>query len=261
MNKYLFLIVIISICFSKVKAQDKSEFKSARHQYKGGAIPFRILYPLEFDTSKKYPLVFFLHGAGERGNDNKKQLVHGSKLFLDASNRSKYPAIVVMPQCATEDFWANVEKTKVEDGQRSFTFNPGGKPTPAMKGALSLLDSLTSSGVVDKKQMYVGGLSMGGMGTFEMVCRRPNTFAAAIPICGGSNPESVKKYAKKVSFWVFHGAKDNVVPPIQSEQMVEAIRSKGGDVKFSLYPEANHNSWDKAFGEPELLPWLFSQKK
>ena len=101
---------------------------------------------------------------------------------------------------------------------------------------------------------------MGGMGTFELVYRRARKIAGAVAICGGSNPDNAKKYSKKVPFWIFHGKKDNVVPPIQSEQMVEAIRSNGGEVRFTLYPEANHNSWDPAFAEPELLPWLFSQR-
>lgn len=99
------------------------------------------------------------------------------------------------------------------------------------------------------------------MGTFELVSRMPKTFAAAAPICGGDNPKSAKKYAKKVPFWIFHGLKDDVVPPHFSQDMAKAIEAKGGKVKLTLYPNANHNSWDPAFAEPELLPWLFSKTK
>ena len=101
---------------------------------------------------------------------------------------------------------------------------------------------------------------MGGMGTFELVQRNPSTFAAAFPICGGANPRTVSKL-KKTAWWVFHGAKDDVVPPIYSEQMVNALKEKKAEVLFRLYPDANHNSWDAAFAEKDLLPWLFSHHK
>ena len=113
---------------------------------------------------------------------------------------------------------------------------------------------------VKKDQVYTGGLSMGGMGVFELVRRMPKTFAAAFPICGGANPATASKM-KKTSWWVFHGAKDDVVPPYHSENMVAALKKAGAKVKFTLYPNANHNSWDSAFAEPELLSWLFSQRK
>jgi predicted peptidase len=113
---------------------------------------------------------------------------------------------------------------------------------------------------VDDERVYVGGLSMGGMGTFELVRRMPKTFAAAFPICGGANPATAKKM-DDVDWWIFHGAKDDVVPPRHSEVMVKALKKEGANVKFTLYPNANHNSWDPAFTEPELLSWLFSKKK
>lgn len=101
---------------------------------------------------------------------------------------------------------------------------------------------------------------MGGMGTFELVRRMPGIFAAAFPICGGANPATAIQL-KSTSWWIFHGAKDNVVPPFHSENMVNALKKAGASVKFTLYPEANHNSWDSAFAEPGLFDWLFSQKK
>jgi predicted peptidase len=254
--------IIISCYFAiSLSAQDQSAFEEREHQYGSSVLQYRVLYPENFDETKKYPVVLFLHGAGERGMDNKKQLVHGSKLFLNPENRQSFPAIVVFPQCPTEDYWANVDKSVDENGKRQFTFEKKGKPTEAMKGLLSLVDSISGLSHVDTKRLYVMGLSMGGMGTFELVSRRPNTFAAAAPICGGDNPKAVSKYAKKLPFWVFHGNKDDVVLPSFSEAMVAAIKKAGGDVKFTLYPNANHNSWDSAFAEPDLLPWLFSKSK
>ena len=105
------------------------------------------------------------------------------------------------------------------------------------------------------------GLSMGGMGTFELLSRKPNTFAAAVPICGGGDPESVSMYAQTIPLWVFHGAQDNVVNPLQSMEMVSALLNSGAHPRFTLYDFANHNSWDPAFAEPDLLPWLFSNRK
>lgn len=261
MNKLL-AICLTMLLVLQVSAQDKSAFEKREHTYKEGELSYRVLYPENFDENKIYPVVYFLHGAGERGTDNQRQLVHGSKLFLDAQNRQKFPAIVVFPQCPPNDYWANVSRDVNETtGQREFIFAKKGKPTRAMKGALSLIDSLVNLPFTDSKRIYISGLSMGGMGTFELVSRKPKLFAAAMPICGGDNPKSARLYAKNVPFWVFHGAKDDIVPPEFSEQMVAAIKANGGDVKLSLYPNANHNSWDSAFAEPEYLSWLFSQSK
>ncbi|RYF89984.1 MAG: hypothetical protein EOO03_04720 [Chitinophagaceae bacterium] len=129
-----------------------------------------------------------------------------------------------------------------------------------MQLANKLLHNLMEQYPVQKKRVYVAGLSMGGMGTFELVARNPKLFAAAIPICGGGDVATASKL-KKPKWWVFHGAKDNVVPPVYSQEMVAALQAAKASVKFTLYPEANHNSWDPAFAEPTLLSWLFAQKK
>ncbi|KAA3629876.1 MAG: phospholipase, partial [Bacteroidetes bacterium] len=109
-------------------------------------------------------------------------------------------------------------------------------------------------------RVYIGGLSMGGMGTFEMVRRHPGVFAAAFPICGGAHPATAEAI-KDVSWWIFHGAKDQVVLPKYSEEMYKSLKAAGADVKFTLYPDANHNSWDPAFAEKDLMEWLFSKSR
>ena len=254
----LFAVFMTLSCIGQ--AQVSQDYEREIYRYKKDTLPYRILYPVNFDVKQDYPLIFFLHGSGERGNDNEKQLVHGSDLFLQPSNREQYPAIVVFPQCPGGDAWTR-RAMKTVDGKRQFYFKKGGRPSPPMNVLLHLVDSMYQLSFIDKTRVYVGGLSMGGMGTFELVRRRPGIFAAAFPICGGGNPKNAKQYAETIPFWIFHGAKDDVVPPEYSEQMVEAIQSKGGQVRFSLYPEADHNSWDKAFAEPELLPWLFSKSR
>ena len=129
-----------------------------------------------------------------------------------------------------------------------------------MKMVQELLMKSLKEFSVQKKQIYVAGLSMGGMGTFEIVRRNPKLFAAAIPICGGANIATASQLTK-TKWWVFHGAKDDVVPPHLSEDMVNALKKEKASVKFTVYPEANHNSWDSAFAEPDFLAWLFAQKK
>ena len=251
----LLLVLILPALF----AQDLTQYEKKYFVVGKDSLPYRLLLPVNYDATKKYPLVYFLHGAGERGNDNEKQLVHGGKLFLKEAIRRDYPAIVVFPQCPQNSFWSNVA-FNLEDGKRQFDFPVGGTPTPAMVLAQELLKEVLSGYPIEKKQVYIGGLSMGGMGTFELVRRSPGVFAAAIPICGGANP-AIAPGLKKTNWWIFHGAKDDVVPPALSQQMYDALTRVKAKADLTIYPEANHNSWDAAFAEPELLPWLFAQKR
>ena len=257
MRKTLLLIFVFSTIIAN--AQDLSKYEKHFFVKDGDTLPYRLLIPENFNPDEKYPLVLFLHGAGERGKDNEKQLVHGAKMFLRDDVRSNYPAIIVFPQCPENSFWSNVD-FKFENGKRSFAFKATGDPTKSLALTQELLKWLIDKYPVKKSQVYVGGLSMGGMGTFEIVRRNPNVFAAAFPICGGGEPTTAQ-LMKKTKWWVFHGGKDDVVPPELSEVMVEALKDARASVKFTLYPEANHNSWDPAFAEPELLSWLFSVKR
>ncbi|MGZ3778723.1 MAG: carboxylesterase family protein [Mucilaginibacter sp.] len=244
-----------------VKAQDNNSFDRGSYINKTDTIPYRFLFPKNFNPKHKYALIFVLHGAGERGNDNEAQLKYGPKLFLNDSLREKYPAIVVFPQCTKGDWWSNTEVKNDSTGKYIFRFKEGGETTPAMRGLLGLISEFLDKPYVDKHRVYVGGLSMGGMGTYELLRRKPDVFAAAIAICGGDNGLNAKIYAKKVPLWIFHGGKDNVVSPDYSITMVNAIKAEGGDPKFTLYPNDGHNSWDDAFAEPGLLPWLLAHKK
>ena len=253
-------LVLLLVSALSIKAQDLSLYQKKWMVQNGDTLPYRILLPENYDSTVKYPVVFFLHGAGERGNDNQKQLVHGGKLFLKEDVRKNYPAIVVFPQCPTSNYWGNLLRTHDDKGKRTFDFLEDGPPGRYMVLLMELVQFIFDKYPVNMKQVYVGGLSMGGMGTFELVKRMPGTFVAAIPICGGANPATASKL-KKTNWWVFHGAKDDVVPPYHSENMVEALKKVKAKVKFTLYPNANHNSWDSAFAEPELLSWLFSQRK
>lgn len=259
--KHLKLILWFSLLFTlQTKAQDFKKYDKGSFIDGKDSISYRILFPENFDPKQKYPVLFFLHGSGERGSDNEKQLVHGGKLFLRDDIRKQYPAIIVFPQCSEDSFWANIKMSTDSAGKRSFDYQKGGKPTKAMKALLGMIDNFLDKPYINHKQVYVGGLSMGGMGTLELLRRKPRTFAAAISICGGDNIANVDKY-KKVPLWLFHGGKDDVVPPSGSTAIANQLKIIGKEVKFTLYPDANHNSWDSTFAEPKLLPWLFSHQK
>lgn len=253
----IFILLIIP-AFSAC-AQPLDEYKAETFIKGNDTLLYRVLMPVNFNPEMEYPVVFVLHGSGERGNDNLAQLTHGSQPFLDSIVREKFPAIIVFPQCPTNSYWSNVDIATV-NGKRTFRFVKGGKPTSAMRSLMRLVEDFEDRPYTDDDRLYVGGLSMGGMGTFEILRRMKGEFAAAFPICGGDNPKNVKKY-KNIPLWIFHGAKDDIVPSEHSQIVADALKNQGSDVKFTLYPEANHNSWDQAFAEPQLLPWLFSHVK
>ncbi|CAL65351.1 prolyl oligopeptidase family serine peptidase [Christiangramia forsetii] len=244
-----------------LKAQTKDDFKKEHFIFENDTLNYRILYPKNFsEEEEEYPVVLVLHGAGERGDDNEAQLVHGSDLFLKAENREKFGSIVIFPQAPKEDYWAKVE-VKRDTMPFQFDFKNKEKPTKSLNLVMKLMDSLVAEEFVNEKQVYVGGLSMGGMGTYEILYKRPDMFAAAFAICGGANPEIASEYQDGLNIWIFHGEKDDVVPPELSKDMARDINHHGGNAKLSLYPNDNHNSWDSAFAEPYLLPWLFSIQK
>ena len=253
-------LLIAILCMSGgMLAQDFSKFEKRWFLHDGDSLPYRLLLPEDFKTGEKYPMVLFLHGSGERGADNEKQLTHGAALFLNDSVRKAFPAVVVFPQCGEGSSWAKIA-IEGEWGNRQFTFFENAEPTTEMLLLEGLLKQLRQSYPIKKNALYVGGLSMGGFGTFELVNRNPGLFAAAFPICGGANP-SIAHRLKRVDWWIFHGGADDVVPSKYSTQMVEALKAKRANVTYSLYPAVKHNSWEYAFKEPNLLPWLFSKSK
>lgn len=261
--------MIKTICFTVLAlsmvvcgfAQDKTLYE--KHWLINGndTLPYRLLLPKNYDASKKYPLILFLHGSGERGNDNEAQLTHGWKLFLQDNVRDSFPAIVVFPQCGAKSFWSNVNVTYDSASQkRIWNFPTDGEPTTPMNLLLQLMSRLQTAYKLDKRRLYVGGLSMGGMGTFELVRRLPKTFAAALPICGGANT-AIAKTIRRPKWWIFHGLADPAVPVGLSKSMADALVDAGAVVRLNLYPGVGHSSWDNAFAEPDLMRWIFSNHK
>jgi predicted peptidase len=258
--KKIILLCLATFAFGSLFAQDKSVYEKKYFIRGTDTLPYRILYPINYKANKKYPVVLFLHGAGERGKDNEAQLTHGWKLFADSSNRKKYPAFVIFPQCPQNSSWANVTVNRnVQPYELAFL---SAQPmTTPLSLVSQLMDSLLNSGAVVKKKIYIGGLSMGGMGTFDLLWRKPGFFAAGFPICGGGDTAKPAVYGKKFPIWVFHGAADPVVDVKNSQKMVAALKKSGAKVKYSEYLEVKHDSWTNAFAEPDLLSWIFRQKR
>lgn len=224
--------------------------------------PFQIMLPEGFDPSKQYPVVLFLHGAGERGDDNNVQLNNGGKLFVE--HRADFPAIVIFPQAPKDDYWAVVEADRSHlpfTFDYPFTGENEVPPTKALEGVMALSDWVTDQPFVDTSRLYLVGLSMGGMGSYELLARKPDVFAAAVVICGGANAELVDNIRADLPLWAFHGGADDIVVPEYNLRMVNGLKQQGNPVKFTVFEGVNHNSWDSAFAEPQLFSWLFSHVK
>ncbi len=223
----------------------------------GQKLPYRLLTPTKIEPGKRYPLVLFLHGIGERGTDNVRQLLWGAGEFAKPENRRKYPCFVVAPQCPPNGLWVGRELKDLLGP--SFALSK--KPSQPMALVLGLVNKLVAHDLpVDASRVYVTGLSLGGFGTWDLIERRPGFFAAAIPICGRGDPAQAAKL-KKLPIWVFHGGADPIVPPKCSKEMVAAIRKAGGSPKITIYPGVGHNSWSATYANPEVVAWLFAQKR
>ena len=219
----------------------------------GKTLNYRIHSPTPLNRSTEYPLVIVLHGAGERGKDNARQLVHGGKDIVAYSKKANKPAFIVFPQCPHKQQWVN---TPWGDLEHTMPENP----SDSMALVLQLIDKLRKDLPVDEKQILVAGLSMGGFGTWDIIQRKPDLFAAALPICGGGDTAEAAKI-KDIPIWVVHGANDRVVKTKRSRDMVKALKDAGGEPIYTEYEGVAHNSWSKTFANDKVWEWFFSQKK
>lgn len=252
MKKTLFLIILTLAGFAAAAqtSYEAKEFVSTE----GQSIKYRELTPQDMNLRKKYPLVIFMHGAGERGDDNESQLKHGGQMFLNPVNLDKYPAYVIFPQCPGKSFWARPSFMK-----RGMSSEQSNGISPVLGAVKELIDEYLALPTVDPARVYIMGLSMGGMATFDMVCRFPEMFAAAVPICGAVDPERLEA-AKDVKFRIYHGDADPTVPVECSRMAYRKLKAVGADVEYIEYPGCAHASWTPAFNEPDFLEWVFAQK-
>lgn len=255
MKTHLSLFVLLA-AFVSLQAQTGYKQKTFTGST-GTTLNYRELKPANPDSNQTYPLVLFMHGAGERGSDNTKQLLHGSRMFENPVNQEKYPAFVLFPQCPENEFWAYPERpaSLSPDGMPVFE-----KPTPLIQTVAELVSNYLNMPEVDKNRVYVIGMSMGGMATYDLASRYPEIFAAAIPICGTVNPNRLQTI-KDVKFRIYHGDADDIVPVEGSRQAYKSLKSTGNEVEYFEFPGINHNSWTPAFNQPDFMDWLFSQSK
>lgn len=228
---------------------EKHEFVDAQQ----AKLPYRLLKPKAVDNGNKYPLVIFLHGAGERGTDNTRQLVHGMADFASDEVMQKYPAFVVAPQCPEGKQWVEVPWSADEHAMPE-------KPSVPLQQTFELIDQLTKELPVDESRIYITGLSMGGFGTWDAIQRRPRFFAAAAPVCGGGDPAFADNI-QHVPVWAFHGDADGAVKVRRSRDMIAALKAAGGSPKYTEYPGVGHDSWTATYRNSEFYAWLFEQKR
>jgi predicted peptidase len=199
--------------------------------------PYLEFLPSGYDKSadEKWPLIVFLHGAGERGNDLNQIKRHGPPKVIAAGR--KVDAVVICPQCPNEQVWSS-------------------------HGVHALTQEIIKTHAIDTSRVYLTGLSMGGFGTWETAIDYPDTYAALLPICGGTGARFLSAARiKHIPEWIFHGAKDPVVPAAYSQRMHDLLKAKGADVRLTLYPEAQHDSWTATYDSDETWVWLMKQQR
>jgi predicted peptidase len=236
-----------------VQAQDKPQdkFQTPRSFERQLTVrgDYLLFLPKDYAASpeKRWPLILFLHGAGERGTNVWTVDIHGPAKYI--ADHPDFPFILVSPQCPLDQSWSN-------------------------ETLLGLLDDVMARYRVDPQRVYLTGLSMGGYGTWSLAAAYPERFAAAVPICGGGNLIDVllsqrgftspgrRAALKGLPIWAFHGGKDDVVPPAESERMIQAMKLLGAsEAKLTIYPEASHNSWEQTYTNADLYAWLLEHKR
>ena len=245
----LFLVGGKGLFIQKLAYVDVSDQMEAKQftASNGVTLPYRVSLPEGYDSEKEYPLVFYLHGAGERGTDNYMHVKVNSVMqtLLNEENREAYPCIVLAPQCPEDRFWY-----PWLEGDTNFTVT---------EALVEFLEDAQESYSVDSRRIYITGVSMGAIGTWAMLARFPDTFAAAVPVCGAGDPAQAASYAQ-VPIWVFHGKRDTIVSVSYAHEMVIALKEAGSTVvKYTEYPWENHACWELAYREEELFPWMFAQ--
>ena len=224
------------------------EYKAAD----GKVFRYRWAEKLPGDNSK-VPLIVFMHGAGERGTDNAAQLRHGVTELVNWLDAHEKGYRLIAGQVPNGKRWVEVDWSAASHTMPS-------EPSETMALQLEFIDKLLADPRTDKSRVYATGISMGGSGTWDIFCRRPDVFAAGIPICGGADVAQVPKIAG-LPIWTFHGSADSAVPVCRSRNMVSALWAAGSNAHYREYPDAGHNVWTRTYRDGEVLAWFFKQRK
>ena len=258
MKNIRIIILSLTVLFAfAIEASPEALAAFSAEQYinvENDTLLYRLLEPEKKCPFKKYPLVVFLHGSGERGNDNERQLIWGAGAFINEDSRKNYPCYVIAPQCPKDKRWLELHWALE-------THDMPEEASETMSLVMELIEKSIDEFPINERKIYVTGLSMGGYGTWDLISRMPNKFAAAAPVCGGADEKQAHKLVD-MPIWVFHGADDSVVPAVRSQNMVRAIKEAGGEkIIYTEYPGVGHGSWKPTYKNPEFLKWMFSQKK
>jgi predicted peptidase len=258
MPKRFFLLVACLALGAVPLVGQETGFVHRTVEVDGVVYPYQVFVPKDFTDTKSWPVIFFLHGGGERGSDGVRQTDLG--LPARVRERPDFPAVVVMPQCARGAWWGDA----------------------AMEAqAFRVLDAAMKEFHGDPARVYLTGLSMGGYAAWAFAYKYPDKFAALVPVCGGvvasrrfvepppwhplaKTPDDpyteTARHLTKVPIWAFHGDSDPVVPVTESRKLTEAVRAAGGNVRYTEYAGVRHQAWERAYWEDELLPWMLAQK-
>ena len=254
-------VFVTLLCFlfvaSSFYAMSQNEWKKQMlpetYTTNQGVLPYRLFVPDFIGSDEKLPLVLFLHGAGERGNDNESQLNNGVRHFMNDSVRQQYPCIILVPQCPLNARWVEVDWSMPSHKIPSRISVP-------LNQTFALMDSLIMVLPIDTERIYITGLSMGGFGTWDALARRPEFFAAAMPVCGGGD-ESTACLMVNIPIKAFHGKLDHLVVPARTTNMVNAVNQCSGKADYILFPKLGHLCWEQVYSNVENIHWLFLQKR
>jgi predicted peptidase len=232
---FVLMVALLALTAPCAKGDDAQSGQKAARLEKQVTVrlDYLIALPKDYDKQEKWPLMLFLHGAGERGDKLDLVKVHGPPKLIAAGK--DFPFIVVSPQCPQDGMWEPIE-------------------------LVALLDEISSKYKVDQDRIVVTGLSMGGFGTWRLATYAPDRIAAIAPICGGGEKFWAKKIAK-IPAWTFHGTKDGAVPVERSQEMVDALKKEGAEPRFTIYEGVGHDSWTETYNNPELYEWLLKQRR
>lgn len=250
MVKHIYIILFITTLCIELNAQASKFSHEKLIGRKGDTLNYRQLIS-DYETQSKFPLVIFLHGSGERGNDNEAQLKWGVQHFATDQIMHTYRPIVIAAQCPEKMRWGNFSS-------KGTSINKS--PSQPMTLLIELIKEKIQSMPIDTNRIYITGLSMGGFGTFDALSRYPNMFAAAVPVCGGGDVSKAKLMAH-IPIWIFHGMLDDVVDPSSSLKMHKALNKHGANPGLTLYPNTGHFSWLAAYTDKKMMDWLFQQRK
>ena len=243
----------------KVVGQFKAGVIEVENEGATTDIPYRIRRPADLAPDESVPLVIFLHGAGSRGDDNQKQLGWFPESWVTESRLGgRHRAVIFAPQCPTGGRWASVGVDA--EGERKIDASLS--PTVPMQAVMKKIRELVADPAIDPSRVYLTGLSMGGFGSWDLVSRHPEWFAAVVPICGGGDPSFANRIADSgVPIWTVHGDADRVVPVSLTRAMVRAIRRADGRIGYTELPGVRHDSWRFGYGPEGPMEWMLAQRR